>query len=70
MGLKTSYQIGDIVVHPTKPDVVFVAALGRLYGPGGERGLFKSEDGGKTWKGPFYVHHTCSGTAKGELNLQ
>ncbi len=49
MGLKTSYQIGDIVVHPTKPDVVYVAALGRLYSAGGERGLFKTEDGGKTW---------------------
>src|SRR5262245_46859246 len=50
MGLKASYQIGDIVIHPTKPDVVYVGALGRLYGPGGERGLFKTEDGGKTWK--------------------
>lgn len=49
MGLKTSYQIGDIVIHPTKPDVVYVGALGRLYGPGGDRGLFKTEDGGKTW---------------------
>jgi len=49
MGLKASYQIGDIVVHPTKPDVVYVAALGRLYGSGGERGLFKTEDGGKSW---------------------
>jgi photosystem II stability/assembly factor-like uncharacterized protein len=50
MGLKTSYQIGDIVIHPTKPDTVYVGALGRLYGTGGERGLFKTEDGGKTWK--------------------
>lgn len=49
MGLKTSYQIGDIVIHPTNPNVVYVGALGRLYGPGGERGLFKTEDGGKTW---------------------
>src|SRR5207245_4993133 len=39
MGLKTSYQIGKIAVHPTNPDVVYVGALGRLYGPGGERGL-------------------------------
>jgi photosystem II stability/assembly factor-like uncharacterized protein len=49
MGLKSSYQIGKIVVHPKNPDVVFVGALGRLYGPGGERGLYKTEDGGKTW---------------------
>src|SRR5262245_15472241 len=51
MGLKTSYQVGCIVVHPKNPDVVYVGALGRLYGPGGDRGLYKTEDGGKTWKG-------------------
>ncbi len=39
MGLKSSYQIGDIVVHPTKPDIAYVAALGQLDGAGGERGL-------------------------------
>lgn len=50
MGLKGSYQIGDIFIHPTNPDTVFVGALGRLYGPGGDRGLFKTEDGGKSWK--------------------
>jgi photosystem II stability/assembly factor-like uncharacterized protein len=50
MGLKASYQVGDIVIHPTNPDIVYVGALGRLYGPGGERGLFKTEDGGKSWK--------------------
>src|SRR5262245_50058715 len=50
MGLKSSFQVGAIVIHPTKPDVVYVGALGRLYGPGGDRGLFKTEDGGKTWK--------------------
>jgi len=50
LGLKASYQIGCIVIHPKNPDIVYVGALGRLYGPGGERGLFKTEDGGKTWK--------------------
>lgn len=50
MGLKTSYQIGSIVIHPKNPDVVYVGALGRLFGNGGARGLFKTEDGGKTWK--------------------
>ena len=50
VGLKGSFQIGDVVVHPTNPDVVYVGALGRLYGPGGDRGLYKTEDGGKTWK--------------------
>ena len=50
VGLKTSFQIGVIAIHPKNPDIVYVGALGRLYGPGGERGLFKTEDGGKTWK--------------------
>jgi photosystem II stability/assembly factor-like uncharacterized protein len=55
MGLKNSYQIGRVIIHPTKPDTVYVGALGRLYGPNEERGLFKTEDGGKTWKKILYV---------------
>lgn len=58
MGLKTSFQIGAIYIHPQNPDVVFVGALGRLYGPGGERGLYKTEDGGKTWKPVLQVDET------------
>ena len=49
MGLKTSQHIGRIVVHPTNPNIVFVAAVGPLWADGGERGLFKTIDGGKTW---------------------
>jgi photosystem II stability/assembly factor-like uncharacterized protein len=49
MGLRDSFQIGQIVIHPKNPDVVYVAALGRLYGPNPERGVFKTTDGGKTW---------------------
>lgn len=55
MGLKKSFQIGKIIIHPTNPDIVYVGALGRLYGPNEERGLFKTEDGGKTWKKILYV---------------
>ncbi len=50
MGLKKSFQIGRVVIHPTNPDVVYVAVLGRLYGPSEERGVFKTTDGGKTWE--------------------
>ena len=50
MGLKQSFQIGKILIHPKDANVVYVGALGRLYGPNEERGLFKTEDGGKTWK--------------------
>jgi photosystem II stability/assembly factor-like uncharacterized protein len=49
MGLKTSQHIGRIIVHPTNPNIVFVAAVGPLWADGGERGLFKTTDGGKTW---------------------
>ncbi|MCE9562669.1 MAG: PDZ domain-containing protein [Planctomycetes bacterium] len=55
MGLKKSFQVGKIVVHPKDANTVYVGALGRLYGPGDERGLFKTEDGGKTWKKILYV---------------
>ena len=50
MGLKDSRQIGRIVVDPRNSDVVFVAAEGSIWGPGGDRGLYKTTDGGKTWK--------------------
>jgi photosystem II stability/assembly factor-like uncharacterized protein len=50
MGLKESEHIGRIVVDPTNSDVVFVAAQGPLSRKGGDRGLYKTTDGGKTWK--------------------
>jgi photosystem II stability/assembly factor-like uncharacterized protein len=50
MGLKTSRFINRIVIDPRNNDVVFVAATGSLWAPGGERGIYKTTDGGKTWK--------------------
>lgn len=55
MGLKHSFQIGKILIHPKNPDIVYVGVLGRLYGPHPERGLFKTTDGGKTWNKVLYV---------------
>jgi len=49
-GLENSMHIGKIVVDPRNSDVVYVAALGPLWSPGGDRGLYKTSDGGKTWK--------------------
>ena len=49
MGLKNSEHIGNIVVHPNNSDVVYVAALGPLWSKGGDRGLYKTTDGGKNW---------------------
>jgi photosystem II stability/assembly factor-like uncharacterized protein len=50
MGLKDSHTIGRVVIHPNNPDIVYVAALGHLWGPSKERGIFKTTDGGKTWQ--------------------
>jgi len=49
MGLKTSEHISKIIVHPENSDIVWVAAQGPLWSKGGERGLYKTTDGGKTW---------------------
>ena len=49
MGLKKSEHISEIIVHPDNSDVVYVASQGPLWSSGGERGLFKTQDGGKTW---------------------
>ncbi|MFZ2054499.1 MAG: hypothetical protein WAU81_09905 [Candidatus Aminicenantales bacterium] len=46
MGLRDSHHIGRIVIHPQNPDIVYVAALGRLWGPNKERGLFRTTGGG------------------------
>ncbi len=56
MGLKDSHHIGRIVIHPSNPEVVYVAALGRLWGPNKERGVYKTTDGGKTWTQALFVN--------------
>src|SRR3954468_7313028 len=50
VGLADTRFIGKIRVHPHNPDIVYVAALGHAFGPNKERGVYKSEDGGKTWR--------------------
>lgn len=50
MGLKESRHVGRILVHPRDSNTVYVAALGSLWGPNEERGLYRTRDGGKTWK--------------------
>ncbi len=49
MGLKNSEHIGNIIVDPRNSNIVYVAVIGPLWSKGGDRGLYKSEDGGKTW---------------------
>jgi len=50
MGLSETHQIAEIATHPTNPDIVYVAALGHLWGYSGTRGLYKTVDGGETWQ--------------------
>ena len=50
VGLDTSRSIGRMMVHPKSPETAYVAALGNLWADGGERGVFKTMDGGKSWK--------------------
>ena len=60
-GLAETQHIGRIVLHPTDPDVVLVAALGHLYSPNRERGIFKTTDGGKTWRNTLFVNENTGG---------
>jgi photosystem II stability/assembly factor-like uncharacterized protein len=55
MGLQNTRHISDVVVHPTNSDIVYVAAQGAVHGPSSERGIFKSTDGGVTWRKVLYV---------------
>lgn len=55
LGLKETQSIARIRIHPTNPDIVFVAALGHPYGDNEERGVFRSKDGGNTWQKVLYV---------------
>lgn len=50
LGLKESHHIAKMAAHPTDPDILYVAAQGHLWGYTGERGLYKTSDGGKTWE--------------------
>ncbi|MBK8058937.1 MAG: hypothetical protein IPK33_14185 [Gemmatimonadetes bacterium] len=50
MGLKETHHIGRVVIHPRNPNTVFVAALGHLWGPNDDRGVYRTTDGGTTWK--------------------
>jgi photosystem II stability/assembly factor-like uncharacterized protein len=61
VGLKDSRHIGAVIVHPTNPDVVFVAALGHAYGPNTERGIFRTRDGGRTWEKVLYLDDRTGG---------
>ena len=55
LGLEDTQSIGRIVVDPTNPKTVYVAANGHLFGPNPDRGLYKSTDGGQNWNKSKYI---------------
>lgn len=57
LGLKDGRHIIRVVIHPRNPDVVWVAVMGHLFGPNEERGVYKTTDGGKTWKRTLFVNN-------------
>jgi photosystem II stability/assembly factor-like uncharacterized protein len=55
MGLRDTHHIGRVAIDPSNADVVYVAALGHLWGPNRERGVFKTTDGGRTWRQVMFL---------------
>ncbi|HLG13068.1 MAG TPA: hypothetical protein VJH03_00895 [Blastocatellia bacterium] len=62
MGLKDSKHIARVVIDPRDPNTVYVAALGHLWGPNRERGVFKTTDGGKTWNNVLFINEDTGAT--------
>ncbi len=62
LGLKETRHIARVIVHPTNPDVVWVAAMGKLWGANKDRGIYKTIDGGKTWTQTLFVNETTGAT--------
>jgi photosystem II stability/assembly factor-like uncharacterized protein len=58
MGLKETREIGRIAIHPTDSGTVYIAALGHLWGPNPERGIYKTTDGGESWERVLFVDDT------------
>tara|TARA_R110002074_G_scaffold149035_6_gene301330 strand:- start:15833 stop:18958 length:3126 start_codon:yes stop_codon:yes gene_type:complete len=66
MGLEKTQHISRIIIHPTNPDIVYVAAQGALFEGNPERGVYKSIDGGKTWTNTLFVNNL---TGASELSM-
>ena len=62
MGLPDSHHIARIVIHPTNPEIVYVAAMGHLFSRNEERGVFMTRDGGKSWSKVLYIDDATGAT--------
>ncbi len=67
LGLPESHHIGKVQLHPTDPNTAWVAALGHLYSANKERGVYKTTDGGKTWKLTLFINEN-TGAVEMEMN--
>lgn len=61
VGLKETRHIARVRIHPTNPDIVYVAAMGDMFGPNPERGIYRTRDGGRTWDQVLYRGETTGG---------
>ncbi len=63
IGLKKTRHISDIIIHPTNPDIIYVAAQGAQYAPTNERGIYRSNDGGKSWKKILFINQNTGASS-------
>ncbi len=63
LGLDKTRHISDVVIHPTNPNIIYITAQGAQYAPSEERGIYKTTDGGKTWKNILSVNNTTGASS-------
>ena len=68
VGLEKTRHISDVIIHPANPDIMYVAAQGAQYAPTNERGIYRSVDGGKTWKQTLFIN-TSTGASSLSMDM-
>ncbi|MER3319198.1 MAG: glycosyl hydrolase [Allomuricauda sp.] len=68
IGLDHTRHISDVIIHPTNPDIIFIAAQGAQYGPSEDRGIYRSTNGGETWEKVLYVD-TITGASSLSMDM-
>ena len=63
LGLEKTRHISDVVIHPTNPDIIYVTAQGAQYAPSNDKGIYRTQDGGKTWKNILSVNTTTGASS-------
>ncbi|HMB63347.1 MAG TPA: hypothetical protein VKN36_09765, partial [Eudoraea sp.] len=63
IGLGTTRHISDVIIHPSNPDMIYIAAQGAQYGPSEDRGIYRSNNGGANWEKVLYVNQTTGASS-------